>query len=116
MSVEGTKIWIEWLFFEKPTITILTFFEKVKKTSRKGGKDTNEKGRKRKLRSEDGDKDGYREYDDVNKATSDNEGKGISVMRTALMFCNPVKHGGECLNFLCQVPCTPIWTAAATSS
>lgn len=20
-------------------------------------------------------------------------------MRTALMFCNPVKHGGECLNF-----------------
>lgn len=53
---------------------------KVKKTSRKGGKDTNEKGRKRKLRSEDGDKDGYREYDDVNKASSDNEGSMYSNM------------------------------------
>lgn len=54
--------------------SIVLQFEKVKKTSRKGGKDTNEKGRKRKLRSEDGEKDGYREFDDMNKPTSDNEG------------------------------------------
>lgn len=43
----------------------------------KGGKDINEKGRKWKLWSEDGEKDGYCEFDDMNKFIFDNEGKVI---------------------------------------
>lgn len=56
----------------------------MKKTSRKGSKETNEKGRKRKLRSEDGEKDGFQEYEDMSKPTSDNEGQGVSRYLSAL--------------------------------